>query len=161
MTSGRAVWLFVATLAAVSACARDDAASIPKELELGPHHIRVSAPAGWEVLDQGAHKRFRKGEADIVLRNLGQVDWETALASLFDDQRREVKSRQSMTVDNHEALDVETWNRLDHAWPQRLLLVRADDDLLALETTGRADDQTTKAFDSLRDSLHFTSSARR
>ena len=161
MTGRCAAWLIVATLAAASACTQDDTASIPKELELGPHHVRVSAPAGWEVLDQGAQKRFRKGEADIVLRNLGKVDWELALASLFDGQRREVKSRQSMTVDNHEALDVETWNRLDHAWPQRLLLVRADDDLLALEMTGRADDQTAKAFDALRDSLHFTSSARR
>ncbi len=28
-------------------------------------------PAGWEALDQGKQKRFRKGEFEIVLQNLG------------------------------------------------------------------------------------------
>lgn len=132
-----------------------------KELELGPHRVQVSAPAGWDVLDQGAQKRFRKGESEILLENLGKTDWDPALTSLSDDQRREVKSRNLIMIDNHEALDVETWNRLDHTWPLRLLFVRVDDDLLALQTPRRADDETLKAFDSIRDSLHFASSVRR
>jgi len=153
--------LLIVTMAAASACARREAPAVPKELELGPHRIQVSAPAGWDVLDQGEQKRFRKGEADIVLQNLGKVDWEPALASLQDDQRREVKSRRSLTIDNHDAMDLETWNRLDHSWPLRLLFIRADDDLLAIHTTRLADADTVKAFESIRDSLHFSASERR
>jgi hypothetical protein len=52
-------------------------------------------------------------------------------------------------------MDIETWNRLDHTWPQRLVFVRVDDDVLALQTTRLADTDTVKAFESIRDSLHF------
>jgi hypothetical protein len=161
MISQRAVALLIVTVAAASACAPREAPAVQKELELGPHHIQVSAPAGWDVLDQGAQKRFRKGEADIVLQNLGKVDWEPALASLQDDQRREVKSRRTLTIDNHNAMDIETWNRLDHTWPQRLLFIRADDDLLAIQTMRLADADTVKAFESIRDTLHLSASVRR
>jgi hypothetical protein len=179
MTGCRAAWLLVALLTAASACTSAEAPGVQrepgvrkelggqrepdsqKEFELGPHRVQVSVPAGWEALDQGAQKRFRKGEADIALQNLGKVDWAPALASLHDEQRREVKSRRTITIDNHEAMDIETWNRLDHTWPQRVLLVRADDDLLALHTTRFADADTLKAFESIRDSLHFVAIVRR
>jgi hypothetical protein len=161
MISRGAVALLIVTVAAASACTPREAPAVQKELELGAHRIQVSAPAGWDVLDQGAQKRFRKGEADIVLQNLGKVDWEPALASLQDDQRREVKSRRTLTIDNHDAMDIETWNRLDHTWPQRLLFIRADDDLLAIHTTRLADADTVKAFESIRDSLHLSASVRR
>ena len=161
MISHSAVALFVVTVAAASACAPREAPAIQKELELGPLRIQVSAPAGWDVLDQGALKRFRKGEADIVLQNLGKVDLESALASLQDDQRRDVKSRRTLTIDNHDAMEIETWNRLDHSWPQRLLFIRADDDLLAIHTTRLADADTVKAFESIRESFHLSASERR
>jgi len=161
MISYRTVALLIVTVAAASACAPREAPAVQKELELGPHRLQVSAPAGWDVLDQGAQKRFRKGEADIVLQNLGKVDWDPALASLQDDQRREVKSRRMLTIDNHDAMDIETWNRLDHSWPQRLLFIRAGDDLLAINTTRQADPDTVKAFESIRESLHFDASERR
>ena len=69
--------------------------------------------------------------------------------------RREVKSRRTITIDSHEAVDVETWNRLDHTWPQRLLFLRVDDDLFALHTPGRADADTVAAFEAILGSLHF------
>lgn len=145
----------------MAACTHREPAGVPRELDLGRHRVQVSVPTGWEVLDQGAQKRFRKGESEIVLQNLGKTTWDDGLASLEDNQRREVKSRTAMTIDNHEAMDVETWNRLDHTWPQRLLFVRADDDLLALQATRLVDAETLSAFESIRDSLHLTSSARR
>jgi hypothetical protein len=157
----RAGWVLAVAVVATSACTPREAPGVTKELELGPHRIQVSAPAGWDVLDQGAQKRFRKGELEIVLQNLGRTQWDPALAALSDNERREVKSRNLIMIDNHEAQDVETWNRLDHTWPQRLLFVRVDDDLLALRTPRQADDETLKAFASIRDSLHFTSSVRR
>ena len=161
MTAISARWLIVATLAAAPACATADSPAAQKELELGPHRVRVSVPAGWEAQDQGAQKRFRKGEVDIVLQNLGPIGWDPALASLHDDERRQVKSRRVFKIDDHEAMEVETWNRLDHAWPLRLLFVRVDDDLIALYTPTRGDPETLRAFDAIRDSLHFAASARR
>src|SRR5262249_3487753 len=161
MTGSASAWLIVATLAASPACTNREATGVPKEIELGPHHVQMSVPPAWEVLDEGTQKHVRKGESDIVLQNFGSLDWERALASLHDDQRRELKSRRTIAIDNHEAQDIETWNRLDHTWPQRLLFVRIDDDLLALYTTRLADAETVKAFESLRDSLHFSTSARR
>jgi hypothetical protein len=129
----------------------------------------VTVPADWETLDQGSQKRFRKGEFQIVLQNLGPakppprdfdelIDW--GLAAVGHDQRREVKSRRATKLDGREAMDIETWNRLDHTNPRRILLVRADDDLLALSTVGMAFEDSLSAFDAIRDSLHFASALR-
>ena len=161
MIGRRAVWVLVAALAAASGCAKPGAPPAQKDLELGSHRLQVSAPAGWDVLDQGAQKRFRRGEAEIVLENLGNLAWDKALASIHDDNRREVKSRRAITIDQREAVDIETWNRLDHTWPQRQLFVRADEDVLALHIPRYADTDTLKAFESIRDSLHFVPSERR
>ena len=161
MIAGRATWLLVVALAVSSACAKPEDVGVPKELELSPHRIQLSVPAGWELLDQGSQKRFRNGESEIVLQNLGNLDWEVgALKKLSDDERRQVKSRRPFLLDGHEAMEIETWNRLDHTWPQRFLFVRADDDVLALHTPRLADDETVKAFESIRDSIHLSASVR-
>src|SRR5678815_2061436 len=102
MRRHRAAWLLVAMVAATSACTHRDAPAPPKELELGSHRVQVLVPAGWDPLDQGAQKRFRKGEISIVLENLANADVDSALASLQDSARREVKTRKSMTIDGHE-----------------------------------------------------------
>jgi hypothetical protein len=78
-----------------------------------------------------------------------------ALGGTRVDQRREVKSRRAIKIDQREAMEIDTWNRLDHTWPQRYLFVRADDDLLVLSTPRLADDETVEAFERIRDSLHF------
>ena len=167
MIGRRAMWPLLAALTMVPACTDSAAVGAQKELELGPHRVQVSTPAGWELLDQGARKRFRKGESEIVLENLGAdfaqlADWGlAALASLGNDRRREVKSRRATIIDNHEAMEIETWNRLDHTWPQFFLFVRVEDDLLALHTPRLADAPTAKAFESIRDSIHFGPSVRR
>ena len=169
------VWPLVAALTSAAACAPRDHATVEKEFELGSHRVRVLTPEGWELADQGAQKRFRNGESQIVLvdlepatRPLTQSDLErlddldqfaewglAALGGAGSDQRREVKSRRTITIDSHEAVDIETWNRLDHTWPQRLLFLRVDGDLFALHTPGRADADTVTAFEAILDSLHF------
>jgi hypothetical protein len=169
-------WPLVAALTSATACAPRDHAKVEREFELGEHRVRVLAPEGWELVDQGTQKRFRNGESQIVLvdlepatrpltesdlERLGDLDqfaeWGlAALGGAGSDQRREVRSRRTIAVDLYEAVDVETWNRLDHTWPQRLLFLRVDDDLFALHTPGRADAGTMTAFEAILGSLHFT-----
>jgi len=164
----------VVVIAAASACLRENATQAPakereRQFEFGAHRVQLTIPTGWEALDQGRQKRFRKGEFEIVLQNLGPrtpplsdsadlddlIDW--GLAALDHDQRREVKSRRAVTIDGREAVDIETWNRLDHTNPQRILLVRDDGELLALHTVRMALQDSLTAFDAIRDSLHFVS----
>ena len=167
-------------LLAAPACARQ-APPVPQEFEFGALRVQVIVPAGWEALDQGKQKHFRKGELEIVLQSLGPttprrpaasppreltasegaayldalIEW--GLQAVGHDRRREVRSRRPVTLDGREAIDIETWNRLDHTNPQRIFFVREADDLLALHTTGMARQDTLAAFAAIRDSLHFVS----
>jgi hypothetical protein len=162
--------MLMLALLAGSACARSSAPPAPKEFELGAHRVQVIVPAGWEALDQGKQKRFRKGEFEIVLQNVGSpkppprdldelVDWGLVQlgAGVGHDQRRELKSRRTVMLDGREAVDIETWNRLDHTNPQRIFFVDDDGELLALHTERMAFEDTLAAFDAIRDSLHFVS----
>jgi hypothetical protein len=138
-------------------------APVERELELGPHRVRVAVPMGWDVYDQGLQKRFRKAEAEIVLRDLGGADpardpdslsdW--ALTMLGHDGRRDVKSRQPLTVNDWSGTEIETWNRLAHTSPQRFLFVPNAGHLLALYTPRLADEETVRALESIRDSLRI------
>ena len=159
------VRLGIFVLLAASACARE-APPVQQEFEFGALRVQVIVPAGWEALDQGNQKRFRKGEFEIVLQNLGRVkspprtldeliDW--GLAQVGHNQRREVKSRRPVMLDGREGMYVETWHRLDHSNPQRLFFVDDDGELLALHTERMAFEDTLAAFDAIRDSLHFVS----
>jgi hypothetical protein len=155
------------------ACAGSQAPPAPKEFELGAHRVQVTMPMGWEALDQGKQKRFRKGELEIVLQNLGPrtppprdldelIDWGLASigADVGHDQRREVRSRRTVMLEGREAVDIETWQRLDHTNPQRIFFVEDDGDLLALHTERMALADSLAAFNALRDSLHFVSARR-
>ena len=172
MIAGRAAGMTLAAILAVaaSACASEKAAPAPREFALGASRVQVVVPTGWEALDQGKQKRFRKGEFEIVLQNLGSttppprdqdelVDWGLAEVG-HDGKRREVKSRHVGTLDGRDAFDIETWNRLDHTNPQRIFLVKDNDDLLALHTVRMAFEDTLAAFDAIRGSLHFVSAGR-
>ncbi|MGB7217375.1 MAG: hypothetical protein WBD07_01090 [Vicinamibacterales bacterium] len=66
-----------------------------------------------------------------------------------------MKSRSTATLDGRDAEDIETWTRLSHTYPQRLLFVEDAGDLLVLYTPREADAESVKAFGSIRDSLQF------
>ena len=167
------VLALVLMMAASWSCAREKAAPVPKQFDLGSHRVQVIVPVGWEALDQGRQKRFRKGEFHIVLQNLGPPtpphrdldalhDWGLAEvgAEIGHDDRREMKSRRAVTVDGREAFDIEIWNRLDHTNPQRIFLVIDDGDLLALHTERMAFEDSMAAFDAIRASFHFANAPR-
>jgi hypothetical protein len=120
---------------AASACTREDPRTVPKEFELGAHRVQVTVPAAGKRSIRASRSAFRKGEFEIVLQNLGPatppprdpdalIDWGLAAveAGVGHDQRREVRWRRKVTIDGREAVDIETWNRLDHTNPQRNLL---------------------------------------
>lgn len=155
---------FIALVAAASACARDATpAPIEKQLDFGAHRVQVTVPAGWDALDQGTTKRFRKGELQVVLQNLGSktthdldelIDWGLAKVG-YDDKRGEEKSRHVTTVDGRETVDIEIWSRLDHSNLWKITLIKDGDDLLALTIDGMAMDDSLAAFDAIRSSLRF------
>ena len=108
------IWTVAVLLAATPACGGDKTSSTPKEFELGAHRVQVVVPNGWEALDQGKQKRFRKGEFEIVLQNLGSpkspprtldefIDW--GLTEVGHNQRGEEKSRRTVMLDGREAVD--------------------------------------------------------
>jgi hypothetical protein len=174
MIASRAVRLTLAAmLVAAPACAREKPGPAPKEFVFGARRVQVIVPDGWEALDQGRQKRFRRGEFSIVLQFLGPstspprdldelIDWGLAElgAEIGPDSRREVKSRRPVVLDGREAFDIETWNRLDHTNPQRIFFVKVDGGLLALHTERMAFGDTLAAFDAIRDSLHLVSAER-
>ena len=184
MIANQAARVSLAVMLAVvtaTACAREKPAPAAKEFAFGARRVQVIVPEGWEALDQGNQKRFRKGEFAIVLQYLGPstslrpgpsappprdldalLDWGLAElgAEIGPDKRRELKSRRSVTIDGREAFDIETWNRLDHTNPQRIFFVKDDGDLLALHTERMAFEDTLAAFDAIRDSLHFVTAPR-
>ena len=80
---------------------------------------------------------------------------EDGMAMLDHGPRREVKSRQPATVGGREALDIVTWNRLTHAYVQRMVFVLDDGYLFALYTPREADAESVRALESVRASLTF------
>ena len=172
MIARRTTWLTLALIlvaAASPSCVRENAKPAHKEFEFGAHRVQVIVPTDWEALDQGRQKRFRKGEFEIVLQNLGRrahpprdldelIEW--GLAQVGHNQRREEKSRRAVMLDGREGMDIETWHRLDHSNPQRIFFVEDDGDLLALHTVGMAFEDSLAAFGAIRDSLHFVSALR-
>ena len=73
---GRHVAVVLAAILIVApSCARHDAPPeaprARRSFELGAHSVQVDVPPDWDVLDQGSQKRFRKGELELVLQDLG------------------------------------------------------------------------------------------
>jgi hypothetical protein len=139
-------------------------------MDFGAYRLQFFVPEGWELIDHGKQKRFRRGEFEIVLERLDpQPDKpgvsgdpaDRALAAIdHDDKRREVKSKNVTTLDGREALEIETWYRLDHSNPHKLVVFVYGKDLFVLSTVRYATGEMLKAFDAIRGSFHFVTDPR-
>ena len=105
--------------------------------------MQVIVRDGWEFIDQGQQKKFRKGEFEIVLRNLGSVKSESRDPDGLIDW--------ALTEIDYDR------NRRN---PHRYLFVRDAEEVLALHTTRMAFADTLQAFDAIRQSVHFVSERR-
>jgi hypothetical protein len=150
-------------LVAAGGCVRRGESGVARDVWFNSRLIHIRVPDGWELLALGERVRFRKGESSMTLESLwlpyGQqefADWgRHQVEGAVQEHRREVKSRWVITVDAHEAVEMETWYRLDHTGVQRTLFVRADRDVIVLRTSGLVDADMLNAFRTIRDSIHF------
>ena len=169
MRRHHAAWSTLVILLAATGCAKNSDPGTAREVRLNARTIHVRVPGGWELLDQGSRKQFRRGESAMFLESLAIPDGQTEfgvwgleqLEEIGENKRREVKARRTITIDSREAVEIETWNTLDHTWPGRIVLIREDRDVIALRTTGFMDAAMRDAFTAVRDSIHFDTTARR
>jgi hypothetical protein len=77
-----------------------------------------------------------------------------------DESRREVKSRQTTSVDGREAMSVETWMTLTHSDRRCLLLIVNAGRALAIRCD-RCEGAAADAFQDVTVSLHFADASRK
>lgn len=77
-----------------------------------------------------------------------------------DEQRFELKSRQTTRVDGREAIAVDTWRSLTHTDLRRYLIVVNEGRVLVLRCERCSDPLINDGFDQVSESLHFAPASR-
>ena len=162
-------------LFSTSSCAERVEAGTPRQVRLNTRPVQFRVPDGWGLIGQTEQVRFVKGAQDaktlafqpgqsnITLKSLwlpyGQsefADWGRAkLDGTIGTIQREIKSRWVIQIDGRQAVEMETWDKVDHSFPERMLLIREDRDVIAMSTFGTVDADMLKAFTAIRDSIRF------
>jgi hypothetical protein len=104
-----------------AACSRKH----PVELQVGEQRLSIVIPNGWEHLDYGDRHQLRHGTARIAIEEAGGAP-DKALRRLGEDEQRDVASRTPLQIGNHEALMVDTWDRLSHTQRKRFCFVQGE-----------------------------------
>ncbi len=78
------------------------------------------------------------------------------LAGRPDAQRRDIVWRKAVTVDGHDAEEIETWGNLTHALPRRLLFVVNDGHLIVITSEVGGREHSLHAYDTIRSSVRVT-----
>lgn len=137
-------------------------------VRVGERRVTVRIPAGWEHVDYGKRQEFQRGEARFALFDAGpaqpgpagEVDdpdlVERALRTIgHDPKRREVASRTPTQIGGRDALAVDTWEPLSHAYRERFYFVlNAGRLLVAAPVMGRHED-TKAPLEALVRSIRF------
>ena len=148
--------VLVLCLACAPGCSRPQAPA-RQAATVGSHHVQFLLPAGWEHLDHGRQHLFRHGEAQLLMRDLGEADRDSALLALTGDpQRREIASRDTLEVGGSGWIVLKTWDRVSHMNPSSIAGVVQDGRLLVLATGLGSHEQTGPAFEGLLQSLRVS-----
>jgi hypothetical protein len=136
----------------VTACSREPQ---PVELQVGEHRISVVVPEGWEHIDYGErhqlHRELERISIEAFPRPNGDLDAnvDIRLVELKEDRRRDTATRERFDLAGHEALTVDTWDKLSHQYRKRFVFVAVDNSLMAIHTMqGRFEDLVAD-FDAL------------
>jgi hypothetical protein len=143
-------------------CAREEPR--PVELQVGQHRISLMLPEGWEHIDYGDRHQLRSDLKRISIEALDRIDndldesVEDALDRLKESERRDEASRNRFELAGHEAVVVDTWDKLSHQYRKRFLFVRVREELLTIYMMRGEFDAMEAVFDSLVASLALVDS---
>ena len=136
----------------------------PTDLKVGPHHIQVQIPEGWERVNYGDRHLLRK---ERTLISIERIKWRgddfdeaisNGLKNLKEGEQRDEASRTRLTVGGKDAVLVETWDRLSHNWPRRFLFVWSGQDFVVLYTMAGAVEEAEPVFKAFTASFAFADS---
>jgi hypothetical protein len=125
-------------LALLAACGRNR--TPPVELQVGAHRIAVVLPRDWEHVNYGDRHQLRRDGARISIEAFRRLndDFYAAVAyrlgDLKEDARRDEASRRRFDVGGHEAVTVDTWDRLSHQFRKRFVFVAVGESLVGVYT---------------------------
>ena len=155
--------LLVGALLSAGGCSR----SAEKELVVGPHHLRLVAPSGWEHLDHGRVQIFRHGEVRISLADLAPAARE-GLSSLtpdsmavrlfeqsFDARRMELVTRERRAIHGTEWTVLDAWDRATHLNRTWLAFVNERGNVLVLQIDRGPMEAAGSAFEQLLESIEI------
>jgi hypothetical protein len=152
------VWLPLVLMLVLSVgCTREEPR--PVELQVGQHRVSLVLPEGWEHIDYGDRHQLRSNferisiEALEGLNNDLDESVEVGLHRLKEWERRDEASRNRFDLAGHEAVVVDTWDRLSHQHRKRFLFVKIREDLLTIYMMRGEFEAMEPAFDSLVASL--------
>lgn len=137
-------------------------------VRVGEQRMTVRIPDGWEHVDYGRRQEFRRGEARFALFDAGpaqpgpagEVDDPDLVARALrtidhDPHRREVASKTPIQISGRDALAVDTWEPLSHAYRERFYFaLNAGSLLVAAPVMGRYED-TKAPLEALVRSIRF------
>lgn len=110
----------------------------PVELQVGQHRVSVVIPEEWEHVDYGERHLLRKDFGRIIIEDLGWLgkDFDKsvriALKKLKENEQRDEAFRKSSLLEGHQAVVVQTWDKLSHLWPKKFFFLKTEESLLTI-----------------------------
>lgn len=146
--------------------AQEEAGGVLSEIRVGGRRVSVRIPPSFERIDYGERQEFRHGEVRIALVDGGEIPpgqeldderlVDRALRLFEHDPRRwAIGGKTRLRVGSREALAVDTWDPLSHAFHKRTVLFLHDGRLLVAGTTMGAAEATKAPLDAIVRSVRF------
>jgi hypothetical protein len=139
----------------------------PMDITAGSHHLTVSLPRGFEVVEREDGVLLRKGLDVVAITDLGsRRPWledgltfdgliAHELPNLGFTFQQEVSRRDSLYMQDHVFMIIETWDRLTHDHPYRYAFAINNEALLVLHAGPGRSSGTAAAWDEIMRSITF------